>query len=334
MKRTILILILVASLFLLGSCVNDSAESTTVDTTVSEPLSPTFSVDFPAEKQQYCAPWAGNVIQEAILDGKIHYYFMSGKGLIADPEGDDPQKWGDSTLIVFPNGQTMLVDSGVNTYNPILVENLKRMGVTRLDYLMISHPHGDHCWGLILKDNFLDHIQVDQVLWNGASFGVSKRVLSNCASRGVPMQVVKRGDTIVFGDVTMRVLWPLEGVEGIDPGETEDENNTSIVARFDYKEHSSLFVGDIYVSGEERIVDLCGNELDVDLLKVPHHGYNTSSSSLFAYKVRPDLAVAMGAYRAPVENRYKSIGSDFLSDRLHGYIHVSSDGNEMIVEHE
>lgn len=333
MRRPLIILIPVIVLCLFVACGNTATISTPAPETSVIPAE-TFSPGFSTEKQQYCAPWVTDVVDQAIDDGKIHYYFMSGKGLIADPDGKDPQKWGDSTLIVFPNGQTMLIDMGVNKYNPILVENLKRMGITRLDYLLISHPHGDHCWGLILKDNFLNYIQVGTVLWNGALFGLAERIQTSCANYGVPMQILKRGDTMHFGEVTMRVVWPMEGVAGIDPGATEDENNTSIVARFSYKNHASLFVGDLYESGEAKIVDLFSDELQADLLKVPHHGYETSSSTLFAFKVRPELAVAMGTYCAPIENRYKSIGSDFLSDRLHGYIHVSSDGDQMTVEHQ
>ena len=223
----------------------------------------------------------------------------------------------------------------MSPYMPVLVENLRRMGISKLDYLMVSHPHGDHCHGIIRKDSFFNYIDVGTVLWSGVEFSsVSNTLRTRCLSYGVPMQVVKKGDYLQIGEVSMTVLWPLEDAEGTKYETTEEVNNSSIVARFDYKEHSSLFVGDLYVSGEEQLLDVYSTELDVDLLKVPHHGYETSSSTLFAFKVKPELAVAMGAYRAPIENRYKSIGSAFLSDRLHGYIHVASDGNEMTVEHQ
>lgn len=333
MKRFTTLLAVLAILFSLAAC-NTPAEQVTIPTTTADE-SALFSPDFDPELRQYCSPWTHDVAAEAVADGKIHYYFMSSKGMLMYKTEKDPYKWGDSALIVFPNGQTMLVDTGMSPYMPVLVENLRRMGITKLDYLLVSHPHGDHCHGLTRKDSFFKYISVDKLLWSGVNVeNVSDTLVTRCQSYGVPMQVVKKGDSLQIGEVSMTMLWPLEGAEGTQYETTEEVNNSSIVARFDYKEHSSLFVGDLYVSGEEQVLELYSSELKADLLKVPHHGYETSSSTLFAYKVKPEVAVAMGAYRAPIENKYKSIGSTYLNDKLHGYIHVSSDGNEMTYEHQ
>ena len=334
MKRILIWLVVFMLLFSIAGCGLNRAETTApAESTGVREFS--FSPDFPVELQQYCAPWTHDAVAQALADGKIHYYFMSGKGMVMYESQNDPYKWGDSALIVFPNGQTMLIDTGMNPYLPVLVENLRRMGITKLDYVMVSHPHGDHCHGLTMSDNLFKYIQVDHLLWNGVLVdNVSEKLVSRCQSYGVPMQVLKKGDSMQIGDVDLTILWPLDDAEGTKYEATEEINNLSIVARFDYKDHSSLFVGDLYVSGEEKVLELYSTELNVDLLKVPHHGYETSSSTLFAYKVKPELAVAMGAYRAPIENRYKSIGSTYLNDKLHGYIHVSSDGNEMTYEHQ
>lgn len=333
LKRFVTLFAVLALVFSLAACNTPAEQATDSATTADEPAA--FSPGFDPELRQYCSPWTHDVIAEAVADGKIHYYFMSSKGMMMYETEKDPYKWGDSSLIVFPNGQTMLVDTGMSPYMPVLVENLRRMGVTKLDYLLVSHPHGDHCHGITRKDTFFKYISVDNLLWNGVEVsGVSSTLRIRCLSYGVPMQVVKKGDTLQIGEVRMTIMWPLEDAKGTEYETTEEVNNSSIVARFDYKEHSSLFVGDLYVSGEEQVLDLYTSELKADLLKVPHHGYETSSSTIFAFKVKPELAVAMGAYRAPVENRYKSIGSTYLNEKLHGYIHVSSDGNEMTYEHQ
>ena len=67
-------------------------------------------------------PFIRDVSAEAVADGKIHYYFMSTEGFVTSPTAaDNIYKWGDSCLIVFPNGETMLVDTGCssNTFDEI-----------------------------------------------------------------------------------------------------------------------------------------------------------------------------------------------------------------------
>ena len=67
---------------------------------------------------------------------------MAGNGLVIDTANEKGQieKWGDSCLVVFPNGETMLIDAADYRYTPVLMENLKRLGVEKLDYIMLSHP--------------------------------------------------------------------------------------------------------------------------------------------------------------------------------------------------
>ena len=102
----------------------------------------------------------------------------------------------------------------------------------------------------------------------------------------------------------------------------------SITMRFDYGEHSALFTGDLYVAGEMDILERVDTELlKADFLKVPHHGYNTSSCSAFLHAVDPDLAVSTGRLPIPaaIYNRYEDLGIEMLDDRIYGSIHVTAD---------
>lgn len=334
MKRILIWLVVFMLLFSIAGCGLNRAETTaTAESTGVREFS--FSPDFPVELQQYCAPWTYDVVSAAKKDGKIHYFFMSGKGMLIEPKESDPYKWGDSTLIVFPNGQTMLVDAGMAAYAPVLAENLKRMGIEELDYFMISHPHQDHYGGIIAEDSFLDMIKVNTLLYNGVDRGENTSLLySLCSERNIAVQILKRGDSMDFGTVKMNVLWPLEDTNGKVLTKTESINNYSIVARFDYFDHSSLFVGDLYASGEIKVMAQCWEELDTDLLKVPHHGYTTSSSTLFVEMVSPQIAVAMSGYRPIIQRVYESRGVTYLYDRYEGYIHLSSDGVNMTYDTE
>lgn len=333
MKRLFsLSMALLLLLFSLVSCSLPGGETTGTTPTGSN-FDVSFSEDFPVELQQYCASWFGDVRANAISDGKLHYYFMSGKRMVMDPKESDPYKWGDSTLIVFPNGQTLLIDVGMPAYAPVLGENLKRMGIEKLDYLMISHPHNDHMGGVIAENSFLDMIVVDTVLYSGVRRDEkTDRLYALCFERNIPIKILKKGDMMEFGPVHMMVLWPEEGTEGKIITKTEAINNNSIVVRFDFAEHSSLFVGDLYVSGEAMVLGDSWGMLNVDLLKVPHHGLATSSSGLFISHVKPEIAVAMSGYRTSIQHAYESRGVTFLYDRYEGYIHIVSDGIEMSYE--
>lgn len=334
MKRCLTLLIALLLIVTFASCaVQDEVLQQT--TPVTEPSDWPFSPDFPVELQQYCAPWTGDASADAIHDGMIHYYFMSGKGMMMDPNESDPYKWGDSTLIVFPNGQSMLIDVGMEAYAPVLAENLKRMGIDRLDFLMVSHPHSDHMGGIIAENSFLDMIAVDTVLYSGIDRGEKSGLLyTRCNDRNIPIRILKQGDTMDFGAVHMQILWPKEGTDGKVITKTEAINNQSILARFDYKEHSSLFSGDLYVSGEAMVMNEDWGKLNVDLLKVPHHGYTTSSSKMFIELVSPKLAIAMSGYRAAIQWAYEVRSATFLYDRYEGYIHVMSDGIAMSYDTE
>jgi competence protein ComEC len=130
----------------------------------------------------------------------------------------------------------------------------------------------------------------------------------------------------------MEVLWPRK--DAVAPAEltTEDINNGSMVVRFDFKEHSSLFTGDLYVKGEaDLIADAAEGKLDVDLLKIPHHGYTSSSSLEFIKAVSPELAIAMGisATRKEIESRFESNEVIYCHDCDDQYIHAVTDGKTM-----
>lgn len=335
MKRIAVLAVLCLYLLSFVGCGKQTPQSIMPPETGSATTCPTYSEEIPETLLQYAAPWRWDAPASAIADGKLHYYFMSGKGMLTNYEPADPYKWGDSTLIVFPNGQTMLVDVGVEAYAPVLAANLKQMGIDCIDYLMISHPHGDHFGGILSENSFLDMIAVDTVLYSGVDRGEKTALFyAKCAERGIPVQFVHQGDSFDFGNVHMEILWPFQSAEGELVTKTEPINNRSIVARFDFQDHSSLFAGDLYASGEMSVITSSGNRLDVDLLKVPHHGYSTSSTGMFIYSVRPKLAVAMSGYNYAIQTAYESSGATFLYDRYEGYIHVMTDGTTMTYDTE
>jgi len=274
-------------------------------------------------------------------DGMLHYYFMSSEGKVFTSEGKI-SKWGDCCLIRFPNGENMLIDCGVAGFGPVLVENLKGLGITKLDNIVITHPHSDHQNGIFHEDNLtgagvLDQFEIGRVYHRGGTDPVredSAWVTRVCEERGLELSILEKGHTLEFGKVKAEVLWPMPGTSGKMLSGGVVVNDNSIVIRFDYGEHSSLFAGDLYVMGENQLINEHAGKLDVDLLKVPHHGNDTSSTERFLQMVSPEIAVATGYVEIPdaVETRFRAVGARLLGDRAYGNIHISTDGKSMNVE--
>ena len=287
-------------------------------------------------------PWTYDVVQKAVEENKLHYYFMSGEWHAYSGGSSEPEKWGDSCLIVFPDGQTMLIDSGVSQYGPILVENLQRMGITRIDHLVITHPHSDHQNGAFHQSNrkgngVLDLFDIGKVYYRGGydskNMEASQLVETVCTQRNLPLEILEMGDTLQIGEVSIQVLWPAVGTSEKDTTgvNAAAANNASIVLRFDYQDHSALFTGDIYAEKEADLMELHGELLDVDLLKAPHHGNGiTSNSEEFLAAVSPEIAVATGFenIQSRVAQRFTDVGATLLGDRTCGYIHITADGTD------
>jgi beta-lactamase superfamily II metal-dependent hydrolase len=294
-----------------------------------------------ADYSSYLIPWQKDAVAEAKADGKIHYYFMSGEGLVITKP--DTTRWGDACLAVLPNGMMLLIDSGPEVYAPVLLRNLQRLGITKLDAIIISHPHSDHQEGVfsetaILHTGLLDKIPVGKIYWRGGYDSETTDCLmvpDAAAAYGIACEVLERGNVVYFGDIRLEVLWPMAGDGDSIVSNSLEINNFSVVFRLDYGEHSALFTGDLYVKGVSGDVMLLNRTdkrlLDADLMKVPHHGYDTSGSASLLRAVSPEIAVAMGDHTIPdsVFAAYEEINCNLLGDRYYGYVHIAAgtDGN-------
>lgn len=334
MKRILSLTVLLLLLFVMVGCAAEEPKNTTAPTTTA-PTETTEATE-PIDYTQYYGPWEYDVAAKAKEEGKLHYYFMSNEGIVIKPDGGaSTYKWGDSCLIAFPNGQTMLIDSGLYKTRQILIGNLQQMGIKTLDYLVITHPHGDHQGGAIgttkNTSEFMDLFEVKQayyVKFNNPTSEEDELVERVCAEKNVPAKFLEQGDSLDVGDVKITVLWPVAGTNQTTVSGTPSVNNTGLVLHFAYGEHSSLFTADLYQASEMFCVN--GNDaalIDVDLLKVPHHGHKTSSSDRLLEATSPELAVATGSLNISTEirDRYAQYNIPLVYNYINGYIHVSVD---------
>ena len=233
---------------------------------------------------------------------------------------------GDATFIEFPNNETMLIDAGEKEYEDKVLDYISDLNYDSIDYIVGTHPHSDHIGGL---KNIIDNFSVGKVYLPKAS-STSKtytNLLKSIKNKGLVVNSANAGDSIIDNDKL--------DVEIIAPNSSDFSslNDYSVVLRIVYEDRSFLFMGDAEVLSEEEILD---NNFDVrsDVIKVGHHGSNTSSSSRFLNKVKPSYAIiSVGVdnkYYHPhpsILKRYEKLGSKIYRTDEEGDINLISDGN-------
>ncbi len=211
---------------------------------------------------------------------------------------------GDSLLLVFPDGETMLIDAGgfpgmgrmvrkpqLDVGEDVVSPYLWSRRIRRLDYAVLTHGHSDHMGGLpSVLDNFRP-----RALWIGAEPETAewRIVRQHAAMDKVRILALNRTfSPVTIGGARVRVLAPSKDYV---PGEAP-HNNDSLVLEVTYGQRSILLTGD----AERPIEDdmLADGELHrVTLLKVGHHGSKTSSSEEFLSQVNPKFALISDGYK-------------------------------------
>ena len=211
---------------------------------------------------------------------------------------------GDSLLLVFPDGETMLIDAGgfpgmgrmvrkpqLDVGEDVVSPYLWARRIRRLDYAVLTHGHSDHMDGLpAVLDNFRPH-----ALWIGAEPETAewKKVEQHAAMDNVRIVALNRASaSIAIGGTTVRVLAPSPDYAA---GEAP-HNNDSLVLEVTYKRRSILLTGDAERPIEDDMLN-SGEIRPVTLLKIGHHGSKTSSSEEFLDQANPQFAFISDGYK-------------------------------------
>lgn len=226
--------------------------------------------------------------------------------------------------LVQCDGQSMLIDGGNTADSSKLYSFLQKHGITQLDYVIGTHPHEDHIGGLAGALNYADAkvVYCPVTSYDSEAFQNLQKAVEK---RGISITVPKKGDTFALGGAACRIL-------AVNTDSGINANNTSIVLRITYGDTSFLFPGDAEQEVEQAILD-SGEEIQSTVLKVAHHGSETSTGYVWLREVMPQYAVISvgkdNSYGHPTEevlSRLRDARVTAFRTDMQGDIFCVSDG--------
>ncbi|MBV9215805.1 MAG: ComEC/Rec2 family competence protein [Acidobacteria bacterium] len=276
----------------------------------------------------------------APADGKLHIDFLDvGQG--------------DSALVTFPGGRTLLIDGGgrvdyrqakgdeADVFEPdsrgigeaVVSEVLWYKGLARVDYILATHADADHIQGL---NDVAKNFSVGKALFSRspASDPEFAEFADTVRRQRIASEKIGAGDTLNFGEVSVDVLYP----DRSDDPAAPSDNDHSVVLRISFGDRSILMTGDIERTAESSLLKY-GANLNSDVVKVPHHGSRTSSTDDFVAATGPQYAVISVGRHSPfghphpeVVERWRASGSNVMTTGERGMISVSTDGHDLTIE--
>lgn len=229
------------------------------------------------------------------------------------------------SALVESNGHYMLIDGGDRAYSSFVVSYLQRLGVTSLDYILISHYHADHLNGAI---GALNTFETASVICAGyeSDTKLYKSFRNIIEEKNIPAISPSPGDTFTLGSAYFTVIAPISY-------DYSNENNNSIGIRLVNGEDSFLFTGDAEAESEE---DFCAlnTELSCDVYVAGHHGSATSTTYSLLEKALPEYVVIScgsdNSYGHPHEEtmeKLEAIGARIFRTDTQGTITGISSGH-------
>jgi len=233
-------------------------------------------------------------------------------------------------ILIECSGEFAIIDGGNKDDGQLVVSYLEQQGVEELTAVICTHAHEDHVGGLPSVLSVYPTAEVYAPTRTYSS-NIFDDFLYYTDQQRLEVTIPAPGDTLTVGGAMLTILGPVQSYA--------ETNDTSIVVRLDYGDTSFLFTGDMEVAAENDMLDYwSGNEdiFHVDVLKVGHHGSNTSTGYRFLYAVDPTYGVIPvgkdNSYGHPHEeplSRLKDAGVTLLRTDELGHILAASDGTDI-----
>lgn len=237
----------------------------------------------------------------------------------------------DCILLQFPNNKNMLVDAGDNNDRDAIIEYLKNYNIKKLDWVVGTHPHKDHIGSMdaVISGFDIENVIMPKITTKTKTF---EDVLLAVKAKDLKVKSPEPGNYLINeGGLSVQVLAP--NGQGY-----EDLNNYSIVLIVKYLKNTFLLTGDAKIISEQEIMAK-GFDIKADVLKVGHHGSDSSTSIEFLKKVNPKYAVISvgkgNSYRHSLLETISKLTSnnvEILCTDKDGTVIITSNGNVLSVD--
>lgn len=251
-----------------------------------------------------------------VLMAALAVFVLEKTGVLQTAAGDKPAAenadaevdfidvgQGDSTL-VCSDGKYMLIDTGDRDGENTLINHLKERGVKKLDYLVLTHPHADHIGEAA---EIVEGFKIGKIIMPRVpddltpTSSVYEDLLDAAEDKGLKIRAA-RNESFELGEISVQTY--------AAEGEYSNLNDYSVVLRLTHGENSFLITGDCEKQEESELLER-GCDVSADVLKVGHHGSDTSSTSQWLKEVGAQYAViscgADNKYGHPDEETYSRI---------------------------
>lgn len=237
---------------------------------------------------------------------------------------------GDSIFIELPNNETMLIDAAESYQSEKIINYLKNLNYQKIDYVIGTHPHTDHIGGLkdIINTFEIGKIYMPKVVSTTKTY---ESLLMTIKDKNLIINTAKAGTSIIDTDaLKINILAPNNSTY-------TELNNYSVVTKITYGTTKFLFMGDAEKLSENEIKE----NVIADVIKIGHHGSNTSSSINFIKKVNAKYGIISvglnNKYNLPKEEtitNWENSGTKIYLTSTNGTIRASSDGTNIKIESE
>ena len=201
---------------------------------------------------------------------------------------------GDGFLLV-QDGRTALVDCGTASAGKDIVKYLKDLGISNIDYVFGTHPHDDHMGGMyeVITNFDIGKVIIPEINNVEVTSNWYLKLMKELKDGGYHVEHPKLGTVYNLGGASIKVIGPIQ-----EP--TSNKNDYSIVLKVSFGEMDMIMTGDAEKTVEQDILE-AGEDIEAEILKVGHHGSDTSTSEEFLDAISPDFALIS----AEVGNKYK-----------------------------
>lgn len=238
-------------------------------------------------------------------------------------------------ILVRNQGTNLLIDAGENNDGGQVVQELRSRGISRLDYVVATHPDADHIGGM---DVVVEQLEIGTFLMAFMPEGATPTtktyldMLEALESKGLEITEAEPGQTYALGDARLDILGPVES--------SEDTNNNSVVCKVTFGSQRFLFMGDAEKEEEDSLL-ASGADLRAEFIKLGHHGSRSSSQREFLQAVAPAYAAitcgtgnSYGHPHIETLQTLEELEITYARSDLNGTIKLSSDGTSISIATE